>query len=145
MRLAILLLLGMLPWTALAQGATAAGLWTTFSDRSGQADGLVRIVEVDGELRGTVVAVFSPPAPSPAPLCEECSGELKNKPVIGMTILRGLRWDGAEYSGGEILDPDDGNVYRCSMRLSEDGRTLEVRGYIGIALFGRTQRWQRQQ
>ena len=105
----------------------------------------MRIVEVTGEFRGTVQAVFSPPAPSPNPFCEECSGELKNKPIVGMTILRGMRWDGEQYSGGEILGPDNGRFYRCTMRLADGGRKLEVRGFIGFALFGRTQTWERQE
>ena len=60
-----------------------------------------------------------------------------------MKILRRLRWDGEQYSGGEILDPDDGKVYRCSMRLVDGGRKLEVRGFVGIPLLGRTQTWLR--
>ena len=130
--------------SALAQTTTPAGLWKTFSDRTGQPDGLVRIVESNGEFEGTVERIFSPPAPSPNPLCEECSGELRNKPVLGMKILRGMKRDAEGFSGGEILDPDDGKVYRCSMRLVDNGRRLEVRGYIGVPLFGRTQTWERQ-
>jgi len=61
-----------------------------------------------------------------------------------MAILRGLRWDGEQYSGGEILDPDNGTTYRCRIRIVEDGRKLEVRGFIGVSLFGRTQVWTRE-
>jgi uncharacterized protein (DUF2147 family) len=129
--------------TASAHAQPPAGLWRTFNER-GQAEALVRIVEQDGELRGQVVTVFSPPAPSANPVCEECSGELKNRPIVGMTILRGLRWDGVQYSGGEILDPDNGTLYRCRIRVAQDGRKLEVRGFIGVALFGRTQVWTRE-
>lgn len=127
---------------ALAQAPAPAGLWRTFNER-GQAEALVRITEHDGELRGEVVTVFSPPAPSANPLCEDCRGELRNKPIVGMTILRGLRWDGEQYSGGEILDPDNGTIYRCRVRMVDEGRKLEVRGFIGVALFGRTQVWTR--
>ena len=144
MRIAFAGTLVALSLAASAQSETPAGLWTTYSDRTGEADGLVRIVEVNGEFEGTVLRVFSPPAPSANPLCEECSGELRDKPIVGMKILRGLRRDGDGFSGGEILDPDEGRVYRCSMRLVDGGRRLEVRGYIGIALFGRTQVWDRQ-
>jgi len=103
----------------------------------------VSVVEVDGEFEGSVQAVFSPPASSPNPRCEKCSGELRNAPIVGMKILRRLRWDGEQYSGGEILDPDDGRVYRCRMRLVDGGRKLEVRGFVGLPLFGRTQTWLR--
>ena len=121
------------------------GLWQTISDRTGQADGLVRIVEVNGEYLGTVVAVFSPPAESSNPLCEECKGELKNKPIVGMTILRGVKRSPDGYSAGEILDPDEGRMYRCRIALIDGGRKLDVRGYVGIPLFGRSQTWIRKE
>jgi len=128
---------------AAAQSSTPVGLWQTVNE-SGQREALVRISEAGGELRGHVVTVFSPPAPSANPRCEECPGELKNKPVVGLQILSGLRWDGERYSGGEILDPDNGTFYSCTLRLVDEGRKLEVRGFIGISLFGRTQTWLRQ-
>lgn len=126
---------------ASAQPSAPTGLWQTVNER-GEREALVRILEVQGELRGTVVQVYSPPAPSAHPLCEECTGARKNAPVVGMEILRGARWDGKRYSGGEILDPDNGRTYRCTLRMREDGR-LEVRGFIGISLLGRTQIWVR--
>ena len=125
------------------EAPTPVGLWQTVSDRTGQVDGLVRIVEVDGEYIGTVVAVLSPPAESTNPLCEECKGNLKDKPIVGMAILRGIRRSAGGYSTGEILDPDEGRVYKCRISLLDDGRKLEVRGYIGIPLFGRSQTWTR--
>ena len=60
-----------------------------------------------------------------------------------MVILRGLRWDGTAWTGGDVLDPDTGKVYRATVRLSDDGRELTLRGYVGIALLGRSQRWVR--
>jgi len=124
-----------------AQPPTPAGLWTTFSDSTGKPEGLVQIEERDGEFVGTVVKIFS--ATEPNPVCDQCEGELKNRPVVGMTILRGLRGLGGEYDGGTILDPDEGRTYRCSTRLLDGGRKLEVRGYVGISLIGRTQVWAR--
>lgn len=114
------------------------------SDKKGEAESLIRIVEVNGELQGKVERIFSPPAPSTNPLCEECKGELKNQPIIGMTIIKGLRRVGEGYTGGEILDPDEGETYKCTVRVTDGGARLEVRGYIGISLFGRTQTWVRQ-
>jgi len=128
--------------SATAQSSTPAGLWKTVNEK-GEPEALVRIVEVAGEMRGTVEKVFSPPAPNANPLCLDCSGPLKDRPVIGMQILSGLRWDGEQYSGGEILDPNNGRSYRCLMRVVDGGRKLEVRGYIGISLLGRTQVWLR--
>lgn len=144
MRALLGLVLALLAGAAAAQGAPSpVGLWKTYSDRTGQADGLVRITEANGELEGRIERVLSPPAPSPNPLCEACTGALRNQPVVGLRILHGMRADGDVWSGGEILDPDDGRVYRCTLRLTDGGRKLEVRGYVGVPLFGRTQVWQR--
>ncbi len=142
-----LLFVLILVWCGPARGqaSTPAGLWQTVSDRTGQPGGLVRVVEVDGEYTGTVVAVFSPPAPDAHPLCELCQGDLKDKPVVGMIILRGVRRLGDRYSTGQILDPDEGQVYNCRIALLDDGRKLEVRGFIGIPLFGRSQTWVRKE
>lgn len=139
-RLAAALLLA--PIAALAQSPGLAGLWRTHGD-DGKPEAMVRILEIDGEFRGRVVSVFSPPAESPNPRCERCEGELKDQPVVGMTILRGLRRDADAFSGGTILDPEDGKTYRCSARLVDGGRRLEMRGYLGVPLLGRTQVWVR--
>jgi len=127
------------------QTLSPVGLWQTLSDKNGKTESLVRIVEVSGELQGTVETIFSPPAPSPNPLCEQCEGELKNKPIIGMRIMKGLRKSGYTYTGGEILDPDEGNIYKCTLRVMDGGAKLELRGFIGIPLLGRTQVWLRQE
>ena len=88
-----------------------------------------------------MVEVFS--ATTPNPTCGLCEGALKDQPVIGMTILRGLRRDGSGFGGGTILDPDEGRTYRCTATLRDGGRKLEVRGFIGVPLLGRTQIWVR--
>ena len=142
MRIAIAIVIFAVAGAAAAQSSTPVGLWKTVNEK-GEPEGLVRIIEVAGEFRATVEKVYSPPAPVAEPKCLDCTGELRDKPVIGMQILRGLRWDGEQYSGGEILDPNNGKFYRCLMRVVDDGRKLEVRGYIGISLFGRTQVWLR--
>lgn len=133
-----------LAWIGAArpQADTPAGLWTTYNDSTGKAEALVRIEERDGEFLGIVVKVFDATAPNP--VCEHCEGPLKDQPVVGMTILRGLRRDGEEYRGGTILDPDEGRAYRCRVKLLDGGRRLEMRGYLGVPLFGRTQIWVRE-
>jgi uncharacterized protein (DUF2147 family) len=142
MRIAIALVIFAAAGAAAAQSSTPSGVWKTVNEK-GEPEALVRIIEVAGEFRGTVEKVYSPPAPEPAPRCVDCTGALKDKPVIGLQILSGLRWDGEQYSGGEILDPNNGRSYRCLMRVVDHGRKLEVRGYIGISLLGRTQVWLR--
>ncbi len=128
---------------ALAQTATPVGLWKTIDDATGKPRSHVRIEEINGELQGAVEKIFPFPGDDPENLCDKCKGERKDKPVVGMTILWGLKDEGGVWKGGEILDPDNGKTYRCKMTLSEDGRELDVRGYIGISLIGRTQTWLR--
>ena len=76
-------------------------------------------------------------------ICTACTGELKDKPLVGMRVAWGLKPSKNEWTGGEILDPKNGKVYRCKMELIENGAKLKVRGYIGFSIFGRTQIWER--
>ncbi|MGH9589797.1 MAG: DUF2147 domain-containing protein [Terracidiphilus sp.] len=117
------------------------GRWKTIDDHTGQAKAIVEIREVDGKLEGRIVKLFHPPAPYP--LCLKCRGALKNKPVMGMRILWGMLRDGSEWTGGHVLDPESGNVYRCTMMLENGGKTLRLRGYVGLSVFGRTEKWVR--
>ena len=125
--------------------STPAGLWRTIDDHSGKEKSLVRIVEVSGEYRGTIEKLFREPGEDPNPNCEKCPGDKKNKPVIGMTILTDLKKDKDQWSGGEILDPQNGKIYKCKAWLENKGRELHVRGFIGMALLGRTQVWKREE
>ncbi len=121
------------------------GVWRTIDDQSGKEKSLVRITEVNGELHGIIEKLFRNPNEEQHPNCDKCTGEKKNKPVIGMTILTGLKLKDGEYAGGEILDPANGKIYRCKMWTSEGGKKLHVRGFIGVALLGRTQVWIREE
>jgi uncharacterized protein (DUF2147 family) len=122
-----------------------AGLWRTIDDQTGKPRGLVRITQADGEYRGRVEKSFPKPGEDSNPRCEKCSGARQNQPVIGMTILWGLTEQGDEYAGGEILDPENGKVYRARIKLEDGGKKLDVRGFIGISLFGRSQTWVREE
>ena len=121
------------------------GLWRTVDDHTGEPRGLVRISEANGEYRARVEKTFPKPGEDPNPKCEKCEGARQNQPVIGMTILWGLTKQGDEYHGGEILDPENGNVYRARIRLQDGGKRLDVRGFIGFSLFGRSQTWLREE
>jgi uncharacterized protein (DUF2147 family) len=125
-----------------AADLSPAGLWKTIDDKTGHARGFVRIYEQNGQLFGKIESSLVPDEAKE--ICEKCSGERKNKPVIGMVILTGMKKNGPEYNGGEILDPDTGCVYRCKMRLAENGSKLILRGYLGFSLLGRSQTWLRQ-
>jgi len=119
-----------------------AGLWKTIDDKTGTPKGLVRIYEQDGLFFGKVEAALKPE--DAFERCDRCSGERKDKLVVGMVILRKLRKSGSEYSGGDILDPDTGVVYRCSFKMAEQGTKLLVRGYLGLPILGRSQVWIRE-
>jgi len=131
--------------SVLAEAGSPVGLWRTVDDRTGKERALVRIVENNGVYQGLVEKIFPQPDDDPDHLCRNCEGARKDQPIMGMTILWGLKKDGEQYSGGEILDAKEGKIYRCKMKLVEGGRKLEVRGYIGVSLFGRSQTWGREE
>ena len=128
---------------AAASDRSPVGTWNTVNDETHERTAVVEIVEKDGALSGRVISLFPKPGQNPAPRCQDCSGDKKDQPVIGMTIIWNVRQDGDEWDGGEIFDPDGGKTYRCKMHVSDDGQKIEVRGYIGISLLGRTQVWER--
>jgi uncharacterized protein (DUF2147 family) len=132
--------------TALAQVDSPAGLWRTIDDKTGKERSFIRITESSGVFEGKVEKLLNrQPDDDPDGLCRKCDGERKDKPIVGMTILWGLKKDGDQFAGGEILDPKNGKVYRAKMKLVDGGRKLEVRGFIGVSLLGRSQTWQREQ
>src|SRR5215472_7880281 len=143
MALEIAILSAVIGSDAFASELSPVGLWKTIDDNTGKPRGLVRIMEVNGEYQGKVEKIFTAPGEDPDPKCEKCDGARRNQPVIGMTILWGLTKQGDEYQGGEILDPENGNVYRARMKLIDNGQKLDVRGFIGFSLFGRSQIWLR--
>lgn len=137
--------LALLAGSAFADTLSPVGVWRSIDDKTKKERSIIRIDEANGEFRGVVEKIFDQPGDDPAHLCKECKGERKDQPIIGMTILWGLKKDGNGWSGGEILDPKNGKIYRAKMSLSEDGRSLNVRGFIGVSLIGRTQTWLREQ
>src|ERR1022692_1581590 len=120
-----------------AEAGSPIGLWKTIDDKSGNARAIVKIYEQDGKLFGRIERSFTPGAENR--VCEECTDERKNQPIIGLIIIRNIRSKDDEYAGGDILDPDTGTVYRCKFHLDQNGSHLIVRGYIGISLLGRSQ------
>jgi uncharacterized protein (DUF2147 family) len=125
-----------------ADSASPIGTWKTIDDKTGNARAIVSIYEQDGKLFGRIEQTFTPGAEHR--VCVPCTDERKNQPIIGLLVVRNMKPDGGDFSGGDILDPESGSVYRCKMHLEQDGTRLVVRGYIGIALLGRSQTWQRQ-
>lgn len=119
-----------------------AGLWMIRDQSSGEPRALIRIAEQNGEYRGTVEKGLRGPG-SESPYCDKCEGELQGRPLLGMTILSGVTRQGQDYRCGKILDPESGRSYDCRLTFKEQGRQLEVRGYIGSPMFGRSQTWER--
>jgi len=129
---------------ALAQdleSITPVGFWKTIDDVTGEPKAIVEIQDIDGSFKGIIRKTFSKPGDKST--CELCPGDKKDKPIVDMEILWGLKKDGNEYVGGEILDPKNGKTYKAKLELIEQGKKLKVRGFIGFSLIGRTQVWHR--
>ena len=117
------------------------GLWKTIDDDTKKEKSLVRITENNGVYSGKIEKFLDPATKADA-VCDQCTDERKDKPILGMTILRNLKQsadDKTVYDGGDIVDPNNGKVYRSRLKPIEDGKKLEMRGYIGP--FYRTQVW----
>lgn len=123
-----------------ASPTSPVGLWKTV-DESGEAKSMVRIWTENERLYGKIETLLG--GVDPNVQCIKCKGEKRNAPVIGMVILEGLRQNGTEWSGGSILDPKSGKTYKCRVEVHDQGTRLEVRGYVGFSLLGRTQHWYR--
>jgi len=128
---------------ASAAGAPASpvGRWRTVDDATGKEKSVVVIWEENNKLHGKIEKLLYHNPNNPNSLCLHCEGELKDKPLIGLRILWDLKPDGTQWSGGRILDPDNGKIYRCNLAVEDGGKKLKVRGFIGFSLIGRTQYW----
>lgn len=127
----------MLFFTALSY-AQIEGKWKTIDDETGKPKSIVEIFKKsDGKYYGRIVQLLAKPEHE---TCVKCSDDRKNKPLVGLEIIRGLKKDGEEFTGGNITDPKNGKTYKCT--ITKDGtEKLNVRGYIGFSLIGRSQTW----
>lgn len=151
MRLLTTLVVALLVWPASVPPAAAAtapdarlaspvGLWQPL-DGAGKPLGLIRIFESKGLYYGRIEP--SSPRDDSSARCTRCSDDRHDQPIIGLVLLRHLRPQNGEYVGGDILDPDTGRIYGCTLRLTDGGRHLIMRGFLGISLLGRSQTWRR--
>jgi uncharacterized protein (DUF2147 family) len=125
------------------QFKTAAGFWQQ-ADDDGFVGGWFYFLERNGLYEGRLVKMFKKPgAEEFSDKCLKCVGDQKEAPMLGLTIIKGMKRDGRKYDEGSILDPRDGTVYHAQLELSADGKELSVRGYLGIPLLGQTQIWKR--
>jgi uncharacterized protein (DUF2147 family) len=123
---------------------TPVGKWHSIDDKTKEVKSEISITESDGVLSGKVTKLLRKDAKQDA-VCEECKGALKDKPILGLEIIHGAKKEANEdvWTGGKILDPENGKEYRLKMTPEDGGKKLAVRGYIGSPVFGRSQTWVR--
>lgn len=139
---AVLLSVVMVTSPVIAAEATPQGLWKTIDDKTGQAKSHIRIVINGGTLSGIVEKILPPG--DPKAVCVACQGDMKDQPIVGMKILSGMKKGPDGYKDGQITDPKNGKSYNALVWLDPaDANKLNVKGYIGVSLFGRSQTWLR--
>jgi uncharacterized protein (DUF2147 family) len=142
MRAIALFALLTLPLLAQAQDSPV-GRWKTIDDATGKVKSVVEIHQArDGTYAGRVAEIIDT-KDGPNPACDKCKGALQGKPIKGMVILWGLKADGkGKWSGGHVLDPENGKTYKSKLELLDGGRKLGMSGCI--AFICRQQVWVRQ-
>ncbi len=123
---------------------TPVGLWQAVDDDTKQPTGWFLITEQGGVYTGIIAKMFLKPGEDPNAVCDQCKDDRHNHPWLGLELLRGMQQEGADkYGGGTILDPRDGKTYHATMKVTPDGQTLIVRGYLGVEMLGRNEYWTR--
>ena len=125
------------------------GQWRTIDDKTGFSKGIVEISkDSNGVYSGKIIEVVPRPGYTPKSVCNKCTGELKNKPILGLQVLSNMKQSAnnkSGVSGGTVLDPLNGKFYKSKIRLSSNGSRITMRGYVGVEVVGRSQTWIRQE
>ena len=138
-KITILLTLSLLLTQIIIAQTGIEGVWKTIDDNTGEAKSYIEITQENGKYIGTIKQLL---ISSPDKTCDSCTGDKKDKPLVGMILLENLEPYKDYYSYGSIMDPDSGKVYKCSVWLDNPDQ-LTVRGYVGISALGRSQNWHR--
>lgn len=126
--------------TSISYSQSILGKWKSIDEKTNKAESIIEIYKENGKFYGKIVQILD--STKKDAICENCKGKNKNKPIIGLVIIDGLKKDGNEWSGGKVLDPKNGKKYKCFITL-KDQNTMKLRGYIGFSIFGRTAYWYR--
>lgn len=115
------------------------GKWKTIDDNTGETKSIIEIYMKNDKYYGKIIEIFNKSKRDA--LCEKCSGNDKNKPILGLIIIKNLEKSGKIFDNGTITDPENGKTYSCSITPLKN--KLKVRGYLGISMFGRSQTWEK--
>ncbi|PQJ23487.1 DUF2147 domain-containing protein [Tenacibaculum sp. SG-28] len=132
--------LALLLFITQANAQSIFGKWENLNEETKEVDSVIEVYEENDKVYAKIIAITD--ATRQKAVCEKCSGDKKNKPILGMQILSGLQKDGDQWNGGTIVDPKNGKEYKCYIKLEEPNK-LKVRGYIGFSAMGRTKYWYR--
>jgi uncharacterized protein (DUF2147 family) len=122
--------------------ATPVGVWKTIDDKTKTERAQIRISEAGGVFSGKIEKLLAADA-KPDALCDKCTDDRKDKPMVGLEVIRGVKKADSDntWEGGTILDAAEGKVYKVRLQTADGGKKLEVRGYVGMPMLGRTQTW----